>query len=92
MLAARMPQGEVRDMPAGMAVRSRQGVAATGESQRPGTRLDYHWPLPSQPLRWALASFTTMDAATPEEDVTELLLGLFDAIMLTWRWRPGLII
>ena len=23
---------------------------------------------------------------------TELLVGLFDAIMLTWRWRPGLII
>jgi len=92
MLAARMPQGEVRDMPAGMAVRSRQVVAATGESQRPGTRLDYHWPLPSQPLKWALASFTTMGAAAPEEDVTELLVGLFDAIMLTWRWRPGLII
>jgi len=92
MLATSMPQGEVRDMPAGMAVRSRQPVAATGDSQRPGTRVDYHWPLPSQPLKWALASFTTMGAATPEDDVTELLVGLFDAIMLTWRWRPGVAI
>jgi hypothetical protein len=89
MLATSMPHGEVRDMPAGMAVRSRHTVAATGDSQRPGTRVDYHWPLPSQPLKWALASFTTMAAATPEDDVTDLLVGLFDAIMLTWRWRPG---
>jgi hypothetical protein len=87
-----MPQGEVREMPAGVAVRSRQTVAATGESQRSGTRVDYHWPMPSQPLKWALASFATMAAATPEDDVTELLVGLFDAIMLTWRWRPGLVI
>jgi hypothetical protein len=92
MLATSMPQGEVREMPAGMAVRSRQDVAATGESQQPGTRLDYHWPLPSQPLKWALASFTTLRASTPEDDVTELLVDLFDAIMLTWRWRPALII
>jgi hypothetical protein len=90
MLAARIPQGEVRTMPAGMAVRSRRAVAATGESQWPGTRLDYHWPMPSEPLKWAVASFTAMGAG--KNDVTELLVGLFDAIMLTWRWRPGLVI
>ena len=91
-LATSMPQGEVRAMPAGMAVRSRRVVAVTRESGRPGTRLDYHWPLPSQPLKWALASFTTLGAVRPEDDVTELLIGLFDAIMLTWRWRPALVI
>ena len=26
----------------------------------------------------------------PDDDIAELLVGLFDAIMLTWRWRPGL--
>ena len=92
MLATSLPHGEVRDMPAGMAVRSRRDVAETPDSGRPGTRLDYHWPLPSQPLKWALASFTTLGAAKPEDDVTELLIGLFDAIMLTWRWRPALVI
>jgi hypothetical protein len=92
LLATRTPQGEVRDMPAGMAVRSRQDVAATSESQQPGTRLDYHWPLPSQPLKWVLATFTTLRAPTPEDDVTDLLVDLFDAIMLTWRWSPALIL
>jgi hypothetical protein len=52
----------------------------------------YHWPLPSEPLRRALASFTTLGADKPDNDVAELLVELFDAIMLTWRWRPGLAI
>jgi hypothetical protein len=54
--------------------------------------VDYKWPLPSEPLKGALASFTTVGAGTPEDDITELLVGLFDAIMLTWCWRPGLVI
>lgn len=92
MLAARMPQGEVREMPAGIAVRSRQVIAATGQSQWPGARVDYHWPMPSQPLKWALASFTTIGKGDPQDDVADLLVELFDAIMLTWRWRPALVI
>ncbi|MDQ1482391.1 MAG: hypothetical protein QOF35_467 [Actinomycetota bacterium] len=92
MLADRMPAGEVREMPAGIAVRSRRVLPADGDSEWAGTRVDYHWPMPSQPLKWALASFTTIGAGAPEDDVSELLLGLFDAIMLTWRWRPGLVI
>jgi hypothetical protein len=92
LLAARMPQGEVREMPAGIAVRSRRIIPAQGPSSWPGARVDYHWPMPSEPLRWALASFTTIGAGKPDDDVAELLVGLFDAIMLTWRWRPGLTI
>jgi hypothetical protein len=92
MLASRLPQGEVREMRAGVAVRSRQVIAAEGESPRAGTRVDYHWPLPSQPRKWALATFTTIGADNPEDDIAELLVGLFDAIMLTWRWQPALVI
>ena len=92
MLAARTPSGEVREMPAGIAVRSRQVIAATGQSQWPGARVDYHWPMPSQPLKWVLASFTTIGSGTPDDDVADLLVELFDAIMLTWRWRPPLVI
>lgn len=91
-LAARMPAGEVKAMPAGIAVRSRRVIAATGTSQWAGARVDYHWPLPSQPMKWALASFTTTGAGKPDDDIAELLVGLFDAIMLTWRWQPGLVI
>jgi len=47
---------------------------------------------PPSPLRWALASFTTLGAGKPDDDVAELLVELFDAIMLTWRWRPGVAI
>ncbi len=92
MLAARMPEGEVRELPAGIAVRSRRVTPAQGPSRWAGTRVDYHWPLPSQPGTWALASFTTIGAGQQEDDVAELLVGRFDAIMLTWRWRPGLVI
>jgi hypothetical protein len=92
MLASRMPQGEVREMPAGIAVRSRRVIAAEGDSPRAGTRVDYHWPMPAEPGRWALASFTTIGAVVPDDDIAELLVGLFDAIMLTWRWQPGLVI
>lgn len=92
MLASRMPQGEVREMPAGIAVRSRQVDAAARSSPSAGVRVDYHWPLPSEPLKWALASFTTIGAGEPDDDVAELLVELFDAIMLTWGWRPGLTI
>ena len=35
MLAARMPRGEVREMPAGIAVRSRQANAAAGHQGGP---------------------------------------------------------
>jgi len=31
-------------------------------------------------------------AGKPDDDVAELLVELFDAIMLTWRWRPGVAI
>lgn len=79
-------------MPAGIAVRSRQVDAAARSSPSAGVRVDYHWPLPSEPLKWALASFTTIGAGEPDDDVAELLVELFDAIMLTWRWRPGLTI
>ena len=92
MLAARLPHGEVKQMPAGIAVRSRQVTTAQGASPSPGARVDYHWPLPSQPRSWALASFTTIGAGKPDDDIAELLIGLFDAIMLTWRWQPGLVI
>jgi hypothetical protein len=92
MLAARMPHGEVREMPAGIAVRSRQVIPAAGASPWRGARVDYHWPLPSEPLKWALASFTTVGGGKPDDEIAELLVGLFDAIMLTWRWRPGLVI
>jgi hypothetical protein len=92
MLASRMTQGAIREMQAGIAVRSRRVIAAEGESSWAGTRVDYHWPMPSQPRKWALASFTTIGAGRPDDDVAELLVGLFDAIMLTWRWQPGLVI
>jgi hypothetical protein len=92
MLAARMPDGEVKAMPAGIAVRSRHVVPAQGGSPGPGTQVDYQWPLPSQPTKWALASFTTTGQGQPDDDIAELLIGLFDAIMLTWRWQPGVVI
>jgi hypothetical protein len=79
-------------MPAGRGPLPPGDPPAAGASQWQGTRVDYHWPLPSEPLKWELASFTTIGGGKPDDDIAELLVGLFDAIMLTWRWRPGLVI
>jgi hypothetical protein len=39
-----------------------------------------------------LACFTTTGAGRPDDDIAELLVGPFDAIMLSWRWGPGPVI
>jgi hypothetical protein len=49
-------------------------------------RADYMIPLPGRADRWLVAAFSTTGDGDPDGDFAKLLIELFDAIMLTFRW------
>ena len=50
-------------------------------------RVDYVLPVPTDPTRWVIVSFSTLGAGDPGDGFAQLLVQLFDAIMTTFRWR-----
>jgi hypothetical protein len=50
-------------------------------------RVDYLIPVPQDPNRWVIVSFSTVGAGDPEDEIAEATTELFDAIMTTFRWR-----
>ncbi|MFH8894889.1 hypothetical protein ACH4HG_00565 [Streptomyces coeruleorubidus] len=50
-------------------------------------RVDYVIPVPQDPKRWVIVSFSTVGAGDPEDEIAEATTELFDAIMTTFRWR-----
>jgi hypothetical protein len=52
-------------------------------------RVDYLIPVPRQPTRWLVMAFSTIGDGDPEGDFAKLLVELFDAIMLTFRWATN---
>lgn len=50
-------------------------------------RIDYVIPVPRDPMRWVVVSFSTVGAGDPEDEIAEATTELFDAIMTTFRWR-----
>ncbi|HUR75076.1 MAG TPA: hypothetical protein VMZ00_12430 [Sporichthya sp.] len=49
-------------------------------------RVDYVLPVPEDPARWVLVSFSTVGQGDPQDELVELSIELFDAIMSTFRW------
>ena len=49
-------------------------------------RVDYVVPVPGQPGQWLISAFSTVGDGDPEGEFAKLLVSLFDAIMLTFRW------
>lgn len=70
------------------AARTESVAAADPAGQLPygSRRVDYVIPLPGHPARWMLAAFSTIGDGDPEGKFARLLVELFDAIMLTFRW------
>ena len=52
-------------------------------------RVDYMIPMPGERNRWLLSVFTTMGAGSPDDELSGILVQLFDAIMSTFRWTHG---
>ncbi|MGH3800351.1 MAG: hypothetical protein ACRDTD_09515 [Pseudonocardiaceae bacterium] len=50
-------------------------------------RVDYVLPVPTDPYRWVIVSFSTLGSGDPTDEFAQLLVELFDAIMTTFRWR-----
>ncbi|MGI9001321.1 MAG: hypothetical protein ACR2GH_06600 [Pseudonocardia sp.] len=50
-------------------------------------RVDYVLPVPEDPDRWVIVSFSTLGSGDPTDEFAQLLVELFDAIMTTFRWR-----
>ena len=50
-------------------------------------RVDYVLPVPADPDRWVVVTFSTLGAGDPTDEFAQLLVELFDAIMTTFRWR-----
>jgi hypothetical protein len=49
-------------------------------------RVDYVVPVPGQPGQWLISAFSTVGDGDPGGEFARLLVSLFDAIMLTFRW------
>jgi hypothetical protein len=49
-------------------------------------RVDYTLPVPGQCGKWLIVTFATSGDGDPEGEFANLLVELFDSIMLTFRW------
>ncbi len=49
-------------------------------------RVDYLLPVPGQPGQWLIVTFAASDGGDPDGAFANLLVELFDSIMLTFRW------
>jgi hypothetical protein len=49
-------------------------------------RVDYILPVPGERDRWLVIAFSTIGGGDPDDDVSRLLVELFDAMMATFRW------
>lgn len=72
-------------------VRRQAMVPARDDQSAPSTRVEYVTAVPGVPRYWILSSFSKVgppitDPDNPE-DGDDLLVGLFDAIMTSWRWQ-----
>lgn len=75
----------------GPAARKESVAAADPAQQIPygSRRVDYMVPVPGQPRGMVIVAFSTIGDGDPEGDFAKLLVELFDAIMMTFRWATG---
>ncbi len=93
MLVARLVAGSERTTAVELAgtagTRTEHLAAADAEQgiEHPSRRVDYVLPVPTDPYRWVIVSFSTLGSGDPTDEFAELLVEFFDAIMTTFRWR-----
>jgi hypothetical protein len=74
---------------AGAAAARKESVAPADPAQQMpfgSRRADYLVPVPGEPRGLLVVAFSTIGDGDPEGDFAKLMLELFDAIMLTFRW------
>ncbi|WP_367044189.1 hypothetical protein [Streptomyces sp. Je 1-332] len=55
-------------------------------SELASRRVDYVIPVPDDPGRWVSVVFSTVGAGQPDDELADLFVELFDAMMSTFRW------
>lgn len=43
-------------------------------------------PVPNDPGRWMTVVYSTVGAGRPDDELSDLFVALFDAMMSTFRW------
>ena len=54
--------------------------------QAAGRRVDYMIPVPGGENRWLVVTFSTTGGGAPDDELSGVIVRLFDAIMATFRW------
>jgi len=90
-LAAGHPSARVVEVDGAPGIRTERVVlpATRAEFSYPARRVEYTIAIPGSSSTWLVSAFATPGAADPDGDFARLLAELFDAIMLTFRWRPA---
>ncbi|GAA0610566.1 hypothetical protein GCM10009547_10740 [Sporichthya brevicatena] len=52
-------------------------------------RVDYVLPVPGDASQWIVVTFSTVGQGDPADELADLLVELFDAIMSTFRWTTS---
>ncbi|MFF6875348.1 hypothetical protein ACFY9S_08510 [Streptomyces sp. NPDC012474] len=69
-------------------VRTERTVAADapGGGELGSRRVEYVVPVPGDQGRWVGVVFSALGAGDPEDEIADLFVELFDAMMSTFRW------
>ncbi|GAA3907338.1 hypothetical protein GCM10023084_69470 [Streptomyces lacrimifluminis] len=74
-----------------LAVRHEYVAAANPDrgAELPSRRVEYIVAVPGDPDRWFVAAFSTIGGGNPRDELAEVLVEWFDAVMANFRWRRG---
>ncbi|MFE0791317.1 hypothetical protein [Streptomyces mutabilis] len=72
-----------------LAVRREHVAAAVPErgAAAASRRVEYIIAVPGDPDRWFVAAFSTVGGGDPRDELADVLVEWFDAVMATFRWR-----
>lgn len=82
--AAQTSSVEVDNVPGVRTERTAQ--ADQDGSELASRRVAYVVPVPEDPGRWVSVVFSTVGAGRPDDELSDLFVELFDAMMSTFRW------
>ncbi|GAA1959670.1 hypothetical protein [Catenulispora subtropica] len=75
------------DGSAGVRTERIQPPAADQPGATASRRVDYVFPIPGDTRRWLTVAFSTPGGGDPSDQVADVLVQLFDAMMCTFEWR-----
>jgi hypothetical protein len=89
LLGALAADGRLVDIDGSSGVRTERIQPAEPErgASAASRRVDYAFPIPGDTRRWLTVAFSTPGGGDPTDQVADVLVELFDAMMATFEWR-----